>query len=197
MAIEQSFIPIGETGEKLDSVRVDTPAGLDLHRETVVAADPENPDGLGRVVNAEPAADVYAAAVRAVGVNAKLDSLIAKPAQLDALTDAQLRAAAVQTKDTADIEYTPVATTVSSAGDTTVYTPAAGKRVRLHWVYALSDPRGANSVKITIKIGSQVYYVTWGITKRQQFTGAVNAPVVVNLSAAGEVAVSLLLEEID
>lgn len=95
MAIEQSFIPIGETGEKLDSVRVDTPAGADLHRETVVAADPENPDGLGRVVNTEPAADVYAAAVRAVGVNAKLDSLIAKPAQLDALTDAQLRASPV------------------------------------------------------------------------------------------------------
>ncbi len=92
MAVEQSFIPIGETGEKLDSVRVDTPAGTDLHRETVVAADPENPDGLGRVLNAEPTSDVYAAAVRAVGVNAKLDSLIAKPAQLDALTDAQLRA---------------------------------------------------------------------------------------------------------
>lgn len=66
MAIEQSFIPIGDTGAKLDSVQVDTPAGTDLHRETVVVADPENPAGLAKVTNAPPAPDVYAGAVREV-----------------------------------------------------------------------------------------------------------------------------------
>ncbi len=49
MAIVQSSIPIGDTGESLDSVEVTTPAGAGLHRETVVIADPETPDALVRV----------------------------------------------------------------------------------------------------------------------------------------------------
>ena len=67
MAIEPSFIPIGDTGEFLDSVQVDTPAGTGLHRETVVFADPENPAGLARVTNAPPATDAYGGVVRVAG----------------------------------------------------------------------------------------------------------------------------------
>lgn len=67
MATRPGFIPIGETGEFLDSVQVDTPAGDDLHRETVVFADPENPAGLAKVTNTTPAPDAYGGVVRVVG----------------------------------------------------------------------------------------------------------------------------------
>jgi len=67
MAVRPGFIPIGETGEFLDSVQVDTPAGADLHRETVVFADAENPAGLAKVTNAPPAEDAYGAVVRVAG----------------------------------------------------------------------------------------------------------------------------------
>lgn len=100
-----------------------------------------------------------------------------------------------QTTDTTDLEYTPVALTLTSAGDNVVYTPAAGKRVRIHWVYAINDPT-LPSTKITIKIGAQTYYVAWAISKRQRFTGAVDAPLVVNLSTAGNVAFTVFVQEI-
>lgn len=58
MAVVPGVIPIGETGESLDSVLVDTPAGAGLHRETVVLADPENPAGLARVKTLETPLDV-------------------------------------------------------------------------------------------------------------------------------------------
>lgn len=67
MATRPGFIPIGETGEFLDSVQVDTPAGNDLHRETVVFADPENPLGLAKVTNTTPASDAYGGVVRVAG----------------------------------------------------------------------------------------------------------------------------------
>jgi hypothetical protein len=67
MAVRPGFIPIGETGEFLDSVQVNTPAGDDLHRETVVFADAEDPAGLAKVTNAPPAANAYGAVVRVAG----------------------------------------------------------------------------------------------------------------------------------
>lgn len=102
----------------------------------------------------------------------------------------------VDTLDSTDIEYTSVATTVTSVGDTTVYTPAAGKRVRLHWIYAINDPTAAVSSKITVKLGNTAFYVAWALSKRQQFTGPVDGALVINLSAAGNVAVTAFLEEV-
>lgn len=100
-----------------------------------------------------------------------------------------------QTLDTTDVEYTSVALTLTSAGDNVVYTPASGKRVRIHWVYAINNPN-LPSTKITIKIGTQTYYVAWAISKRQQFTGEINAPLVVNLSVSGDVAFTVFIQEI-
>lgn len=99
-------------------------------------------------------------------------------------------------EDSTDREYTSVATSVTATGDTVVYTPAAGKRVRLHWIYAINDPVANVSTKITIKLGAQVYYVAWAISKRQQFTGPVDGALVVNLTNTGDVAVTAFLEEI-
>lgn len=100
------------------------------------------------------------------------------------------------TSDSTDTEWIPVATTVVNAGETTLYTPAAGKRVRLHWIYAINDPVSSTSTKITIKIGTQVYYVAWALSKRQQFTGPVDGSLSIILSSPGEVAVTAFIEEI-
>ena len=67
MAVEPQVIPIGDTGLRLDAVEVDTAAGANLLRETVVSADPENPEGLAKVTNTDPPADAYGLVVRLLG----------------------------------------------------------------------------------------------------------------------------------
>lgn len=103
---------------------------------------------------------------------------------------------AVQADDSTDVEYTSVATSVTSAGDTVLYTPAAGKRVRLHWIYAVNDPVAETSTLLTVKLGTQVFYVAWAISKRQRFTGPIDGQLIINLSAVGQVAVTAFVEEI-
>lgn len=98
--------------------------------------------------------------------------------------------------DSGEREYTHVVTTVTASGDTTVYTPASGKAIRLHWIYAINDPSALTTPLINIKIGSTALYRVYALSKRQRKTGAVDAPLVVNLSVAGSVAVTAILEEI-
>lgn len=107
-----------------------------------------------------------------------------------------LQALKVLTKDTTDLEYTSVATTVTAVGDTVLYTPAPGMRVRLYWIYAINDPASSTSTKMTIRIGPQTFYVAWAISKRQQFTGQVDEPLVINLSVVGNVAVTAFVEDV-
>lgn len=100
------------------------------------------------------------------------------------------------TSDSTDVEWISRATTVTNAGDTVIYTPAPGKRIRLHWIYAINDPVSSSSTKITVKIGGTTYYVAWALSKRQQFTGPVDGVLTINLSSPGDVAVTAFLEEI-
>lgn len=102
----------------------------------------------------------------------------------------------VRAFDSTDSEYLRIATSVTATGDTTLVTPAAGKRIRLQWVYAINDPTAVLSTKITIKLGTAVQYVAWAISKRQQLTGAVDAPLVINLSNLGDVAVTVFYQEV-
>jgi hypothetical protein len=102
----------------------------------------------------------------------------------------------VRAFDSTDSEYLRIATSVTATGDTTLVTPAAGKRIRLQWVYAINDPTAVLSTKITIKLGTAVQYVAWAISKRQQLTGAVDAPLIVNLSNLGDVAVTVFYQEV-
>lgn len=46
--------PIGSTGMSLEGVAVNTPAGNNLFRESVVIADPNQPDGYAQVVSTQP-----------------------------------------------------------------------------------------------------------------------------------------------
>lgn len=116
--------------------------------------------------------------------------------QKDALTDAQLRASDVNTADSGEREYIHVPATVSAVGDTVIYTPAVGKAIRLRWIYAINDPTASTPTVISVRLGTQEYYRVYALSKRQRITGAVNAPLVINLSALGNVQVTAILEEV-
>lgn len=96
----------------------------------------------------------------------------------------------------AEATVTPVVATVTASGDTTIHTPAAGKAIRLHWVAAINDPDEATSPLIKISLGATELYRAYAVAHRQQFVGAVGAPLVVNLSGAASVAVTAHVEEI-
>lgn len=116
--------------------------------------------------------------------------------QTNALTNAELRAADVNTADSGEREYTHVVATVTAIGDTTIYTPAAGKRVRLRWIYLINDPTAATPTLIRVMLGAQEKYRVYALSKRQMVTGPVDGPLVINLSALGAVAVTAILEEV-
>lgn len=98
--------------------------------------------------------------------------------------------------DSGEREYAHTVATVTSSGDTTVYTPAAGKKVRLRWIYAINDPTSTTAPLIKIKLGATEIYRVWALSKRQVVTGPVDGALTVNLSVAGNVAVTALLEEV-
>lgn len=112
------------------------------------------------------------------------------------LTDAELRADDVDVADSGEREYTHVVATVTANGDTTVHTPASGKRIRLRWIYAINDPSSTSPPLIKVKLGATEIYRVWALSKRQMKTGGVDAPLVINLTGGGSVAVTALLEEI-
>lgn len=86
--------------------------------------------------------------------------------------------------------------TVTASGPTTVFTPSAGRRVRLHWVYAINDPGSSASPLIKIFLGAQEKYRVYAVSKRQLTTGPADGPLIVDLSEAAEVACTFLLEEV-
>lgn len=93
-------------------------------------------------------------------------------------------------------ERTLVPFDFSSAGDHDLYTPASGKRIRLHWVHMLKQPHNVDSPLITVKLGADVKYKTFSIQRQQQVTGPVDGHLIVNTSVAVPVAGTIVLEEI-
>lgn len=102
---------------------------------------------------------------------------------------------AVQGLDSGEQDYTHVCTTVTSSGSTTIYTPQAGRRLRLHWTYAISDPDGTSNPLIQVYIGPDEKFRAYAISKRQVVTGEIDDSLSITLSKAGSVAVTFLLEE--
>lgn len=99
--------------------------------------------------------------------------------------------------DSGEREFTHVTATVTASGNTTIYTPATGKRVRVRWIYAINDPTASTPVLIRVLLGSSEKYRVYALSKRQQMTGDINAPLVINLSGPAAVAVTAILEEVD
>lgn len=102
----------------------------------------------------------------------------------------------VEGLDSGEQDYTHVVATVTASGSTTLYTPSAGKRLRLRWIYAINDPGSASTPLVKIFLGDQEKYRVYAISKRQWTTGPVDGSLIVNLSEAAEVACTFLLEEI-
>lgn len=98
--------------------------------------------------------------------------------------------------DSAEQEFHHIVGTVTNAGNTTIYTPSPGKRIRLRWLYAINDPGSSSSPLIKIFLGAEEKYRLYALSKRQLTTGPVDGALIVNLSEAAEVAVTFLLEEI-
>lgn len=102
----------------------------------------------------------------------------------------------VEGLDSGEQDYTHVVATVTASGSTTIYTPTAGKRVRLRWIYAINDPGSTATPLIKIFLGNQEKFRVYAISKRQWTTGPIDGALIVNLSEAAEVACTFLLEEI-
>ena len=101
----------------------------------------------------------------------------------------------VQGLDSGEYDFTHVVATVTSSGDTTIYSPASGKRLRLRWIYAVNDPGSSASPLIKIFLGAEEKFRVYVISKRQWVTGPVDGSLIIDLSEAAEVAVTALIEE--
>ena len=85
---------------------------------------------------------------------------------------------------------------ITAAGNTTVYTPAAGKSARIRWVSVLNRPVDATCPLITVSAGATQLYSAWGVQRAQVDTGPVNGAVVINLSVVGNVAYNFRIEDV-
>lgn len=99
-------------------------------------------------------------------------------------------------QDSGEQDYQHQTATLTTAGDTTVLTPPPGQALRVHWVYAVGDPDNADAPLITVRLGARELYRAYALSKRQQITGAADEALVVNLSAAASVAVTVIYEVI-
>lgn len=98
--------------------------------------------------------------------------------------------------DSGERDYSHTVATVTASGNTTIYTPASGKRIRLRWIYAINDPSSESAPLIKVFLGAEEKYRVFALSKRQVVTGPVDGALIINLSAAASVAVTALLEEI-
>jgi hypothetical protein len=92
------------------------------------------------------------------------------------------------------------AVAISTAGDNTIVTPAAGKRIRLLWLAMATSQDNTAETLAVVKFGSTEHY-RWPLGNPGAFMhwepieGAVDTPLVINLSAAQTVQVSYTYEE--
>lgn len=91
---------------------------------------------------------------------------------------------------------------ISSSGDSVLYTPAAGRRAKLHWFGMSSSQNNTAEVLAIVKIGLLLVYAWYmgnpgGFSHWESITGDVDAPLIVNLTAGGQnVAVNFTVEDV-
>lgn len=92
------------------------------------------------------------------------------------------------------------AQTVSSSGDTTVYTCPANKHIRLKWTGWSSPASNTAETLVAMRFGANTAFYKWSMGAPGAFAhgvvreGAVNEDLIVNLSAAQPVYVNLDVE---
>lgn len=92
-----------------------------------------------------------------------------------------------------------------TSGNTAAITPGSGNAIRVHYVYAMSSP-GAEAFPV-IRVGfndgaggstidtDKGKYRVYGVAKERIFEGGADEKVIVSLSEAGSVAVTIHYEE--
>lgn len=89
---------------------------------------------------------------------------------------------------------------IETNGENVLVTPAAGKAITLYWIALVTPEANTEEVKAEVKLGALVPY-TWYLGKPGAFmhwepvVGAVNATLVVKLSAGQKVACSYTFTE--
>lgn len=94
-------------------------------------------------------------------------------------------------------EYSHLCATVTAAGQTTIYTPTSGKCIRLRKVIILNDPNATNSAWFKVFIGGAELFRAWALSTSVRRTGAVNQPLIIELSTAANLQVTVLFEEVN
>jgi hypothetical protein len=90
--------------------------------------------------------------------------------------------------------------TVSAVGDTTVYTPIPGNRIRLKWIGLSTPNTNTDTALVTVSLGGAPIYA-WDMGNPGAFAhgtvreGPIDGVLAVNLSAAQTVRVNFDLEE--
>lgn len=94
----------------------------------------------------------------------------------------------------------PVTATVTASGDTVIRTPAAGNRIDLYWASAVNrDDNAQPSIQIKLASDSdpdRECYRLPVLGHWEKFVGAVDAPLIVNLSTAALVDVTAHIIEV-
>lgn len=100
------------------------------------------------------------------------------------------------TQDSGEQSLTHVVATITAAGNTVIYTPSAGKRVQLRWVYAIQDPSTGVNPLIRVFLGAEEKFRVYALSKRQFVLGPVGGALSVTLDKPGAVAFTALLTEV-
>lgn len=172
------------------NVQVNTPATAGKKLKTF-----ESTDGNANVVQSQ--------------ASVLVDATTAAPIAL--LTDTQLRASPLPLPTGASTEATVSkrfsggktsgATLITATGDNDVKIPAVGKRLTLYWIFLSASQDNAGEVLATVKLGTRVIYKAYlgnpGAFAHwePEVADAVNDKLIVNLSAAANVAVSFTTTE--
>lgn len=85
---------------------------------------------------------------------------------------------------------------VNTAGDNAIITPAAGMKVRVFWVAFVPNSDNGAATLVTVKFGATPIYMGYALAHWEVFTGATDQQLIVNLTSAQAVAVTVHYTEV-
>lgn len=95
-----------------------------------------------------------------------------------------------------DVEYPRIVATVTTAGPTTLHTPAAGKAIRVRRIKCTGDPDIADTPMLTLRLGDKLIQRGPVLYGADFVEGAVGDALILDLESAALIGVTILYEEI-
>lgn len=84
---------------------------------------------------------------------------------------------------------------IANAGDTVLVTPSPGKSLRVFWVSVQPSPDADTTPQTRLRLGPRGLYRVYWTQHRERFDGNRDEPLIISLSAAGPVLVTVHYEE--